>query len=241
MRCDLPHEAESALRSAIMKGMTTQDVADTDGDEARPLRADAARNRELILRTAAEVFAEQGLEAGYDEIARRAGIGVGTVYRRFPERAELVQALFESRLHEVVAIAEEAAARSDAWEGLAGFLEKTLQHHVADRGLKEVMIGAVDCGPDISIGRERLGPIVGDMVARAKADGAIRADAEATDLWACVMVMSSMTTPEQPELWRRYLALFLEGLRCRDSQPTLPLEAPSEVEMHAMTRRLQGR
>jgi AcrR family transcriptional regulator len=73
--------------------MATEETSTVEGE--KPLRRDAARNRELILQTAAAVFAEQGLDAGYDEIARRAGIGVGTVYRRFPERAELVQALFE--------------------------------------------------------------------------------------------------------------------------------------------------
>src|SRR3954467_13973476 len=103
----------------MMDGMTPESA-----NKERPLRRDAARNRELILETAAEVFAELGLEAGYDEIARRAGIGVGTVYRRFPERSELVQALFESRIEEVVAIGEEAAAMPDAWEGLAWFFEK---------------------------------------------------------------------------------------------------------------------
>src|SRR3954447_25564069 len=106
----------------------------------RPLRKDAARNRELILQTAAEVFAEQGLEAGYDEIARRAGVGVGTVYRRFPERAELVQAIFESRIGEIVQVAEAALSRPDAWEGLGWFLGKVMERQVADRGLKEVMV-----------------------------------------------------------------------------------------------------
>src|SRR5689334_7783557 len=96
-------------------------------DAERPLRKDAARNRELILETAAEVFAEQGLDAGYDEIARRAGIGVGTVYRRFPERSELVQALFESRIDEMVAIGEQAAAIPDAWEGLTWFFERSVE------------------------------------------------------------------------------------------------------------------
>ncbi|MCL8253411.1 TetR/AcrR family transcriptional regulator, partial [Aeromicrobium fastidiosum] len=85
------------------------------------------------------MFAEHGLEAGYDEIARRAGIGVGTVYRRFPQRSELIQALFESRIAELVEVAERSAALPDAWEGLVSFLEWAIARQVLDKGLKEVM------------------------------------------------------------------------------------------------------
>ncbi len=217
----------------------TADIEATD--EARPLRADAARNRELILATAAEVFAEHGLEAGYDEIARRAGIGVGTVYRRFPERAELVQALFESRISEMVAIAEEAAGHPDAWEGLAAFLEQALEHQVADRGLKEVLVGSIDQDAHASIGRERLGPVIEGLVERARADGSLRADVDATDLGVTLMLMSAMSTPEQPELWRRYLALFLDGLRQRPDLRPLPLLAPADDAMHDLMCNMRGR
>ena len=136
-----------------MEGMATEPAT-----QERPLRSDAARNRELILATAAEVFAEHGLDAGYDEIARRAGIGVGTVYRRFPERSELVQALFESRIEEMVAIAEEAASQQDPWDGLTLFLERAIERQVADRGLKEVMVQTMVEGDHLAIGRERMGP-----------------------------------------------------------------------------------
>ncbi|MFI5430249.1 TetR/AcrR family transcriptional regulator [Aeromicrobium sp. UC242_57] len=154
----------------------------------RPLRRDAARNRELILETAAAVFAEHGLEAGYDEIARRAGIGVGTVYRRFPERAELVQALFESRVQEIVAIAEDAAAVGRPWDALVTFLERTVERQVVDRGLAEVMASATATDEYRTIGRERLGPIVERMVERAQADGSLRADVAASDIGVQLML-----------------------------------------------------
>ncbi|MCW2839028.1 MAG: TetR family transcriptional regulator [Aeromicrobium sp.] len=210
-------------------------------DECRPLRADAARNRELILETAAQVFAEHGLEAGYDEIARRAGIGVGTVYRRFPQRAELVQALFESRIAEIVAIAGQAAERPDAFDGLAWFLEKALERQVADRGLKEVMASSIVHDQHRVIGRERLGPILENLVARAQAAGTLRPDITPTDLGMQLMVMSSMTTAEQPDLWRRCLALLLEGLRQRPGQEPLPLCAPADEAMQHLMCNLQGR
>lgn len=216
------------------------EISETD-EAARPLRADAARNRELILSTAAEVFAEQGLEAGYDEIARRAGIGVGTVYRRFPERAELVQALFVSRIEEMVVIAEEAAARPDAWDALTWFLEKAVERQVADRGLKELMVRTVSPDTHQMVGRERLGPLIEAMLARAKEEGVLRADLETTDLGMQLMVISSMTTPEQPELWRRYLALLIDGMRAHPGQQPLPLVAPADEAMHSLMCNLQGR
>ncbi|MCL8249978.1 MULTISPECIES: TetR/AcrR family transcriptional regulator [Aeromicrobium] len=216
--------------------------ADVDAIEVeRPLRADAARNRELILETAAEVFAEHGLEAGYDEIARRAGIGVGTVYRRFPQRSELIQALFESRIAELVEVAERSAALPDAWEGLVSFLEWAIARQVLDKGLKEVMVRTISGEAHQAIGRERLGPILERMVARAQADGTLRSDIATTDIGMNVMVISSMTTKAQPDLWRRYLALFVEGLRARPDQQPLPLVAPGDDAMHDLMCNLQNR
>lgn len=221
-------------------GPMTTGTSETD-EADRPLRADAARNRELILQTAAEVFAEQGLEAGYDEIARRAGIGVGTVYRRFPERSALVQALFESRIEEIVAVAEQAVTFADAWEGLVFFLEGALERQVVDRGLKEVLVGTLPDDAHMTVGRERLGPLIDSLVQRAQADGTLRAGVEATDLGVQLMLMSSMTTPEQPDLWRRYLALMLDGLRARPGCSPLPGSAPADESMHDLMRNLHGR
>jgi AcrR family transcriptional regulator len=218
--------------------MTTE-IAECE--ESKPLRADAARNRELILRTAAEVFAEHGLEAGYDEIARRAGIGVGTVYRRFPERSELVQALFESRIQEILAVAEEAGRNKDPFDGLAWFLEAAVERQVADRGLKEVLVSDICQDEHRMVGRERIGPILEQIVARAQAAGTLRSDVGATDLGMQVMVISSMSTPAQPDLWRRYLALLIDGLRCRSGQTTLPLCPPAEDAMHDLMCNMQGR
>ncbi len=219
-----------------MEGMATEPAT-----QERPLRSDAARNRELILATAAEVFAEHGLDAGYDEIARRAGIGVGTVYRRFPERSELVQALFESRIEEMVAIAEEAASQQDPWDGLTLFLERAIERQVADRGLKEVMVQTMVEGDHLAIGRERMGPLIEGLVSRAQAAGALRPDVGITDIGMQLMLMSSMTTPEQPELWRRYLALLLDGLRAAAGQQPLPLTPPADEAMHELMCNLHGR
>jgi AcrR family transcriptional regulator len=201
--------------------------------EERPLRRDAARNRELILEAASDVFAERGLEAGYDEIARRAGVGVGTVYRRFPERIELVQALFESRIEGIVAMARQAASEPDPWVGLTQFIERTLAQQVADRGLKEVMVQSISPDQHQRVGREQLTPIIGDLIARAQSEGQLRGDVGPQDLGALLMMLGSISTPDAPELWRRYLALVLDGLRARPDHAKLPLEQPTEAMLRA--------
>jgi AcrR family transcriptional regulator len=88
----------------------------------RPLRRDAERNRLRILETAQQVFADRGLDVSLDEIAQHADVGVGTVYRRFPTKEALVDAVFEHRLEQLVAIGREALADTDAWRGLVAFL-----------------------------------------------------------------------------------------------------------------------
>ena len=100
-----------------------------------PLRRDAEANRRRILAAAAEAFADQGLDVPVDEIARRAGVGMGTLYRRFPTKAALVEAIFEEHLDRLAALAEEALREEDAWRGLAGFLERTVALQAENRGL----------------------------------------------------------------------------------------------------------
>ena len=202
--------------------------------------SDAARNRELILETAAEVFAEHGLDAGYDEIARRAGIGVGTVYRRFPERSELVQALFESRIEEMVAIAEEAAARPDAWDGSTWFLEKSVEN----AGRRPWAQGGH--GPDPQRERPDDRRPRTDRADRrephAAGPGRRRAPAATSRsriIGMQLMLIGSLSTPEQPDLWRRYLALLFDALRARPDTTPLPLEAPPDEAMHMLMCNLQ--
>src|SRR5262249_42662504 len=93
----------------------------------RPLRRDAERNRLRILDAARELCAERGLEVTLDDVAHRAGVGVGTVYRRFPDKEQLIDALFEERLVEFSAIGEEALAAEDPLEGLGSFLERMIE------------------------------------------------------------------------------------------------------------------
>ncbi|MDX6618207.1 MAG: hypothetical protein QOK36_593, partial [Gaiellales bacterium] len=119
----------------------TTDASPTTAAE-RPLRRDAARNRERILAAAGEVFATRGLEVTLDDIAHHAGVGVGTVYRRFPDKEGLIDALFEERIAAIAALAEEAAAHEDPWAGLVFFFERSLTEQAADRGLKQLLLAS---------------------------------------------------------------------------------------------------
>src|SRR3954463_3271215 len=105
----------------------------------RPLRKDAELNRERLLASARELFATRGLEVTLNDIAHHAGVGVGTAYRRFANKEEVIDALFEERLQAVAAVAQEAAEDPDAWRGLVTFLERALHMQFGDRGLNEIM------------------------------------------------------------------------------------------------------
>lgn len=191
------------------------------------------------MEAAAEVFAESGLNGSYDEIARRAGVGAGTVYRRFPERAELVQALFESQVEEIGALAEDAAQQSDAWSALGWFLEQMIQMQTANRGFKELLGGVALYGFGATTNRDRLTPALTTLLDRAKHDGALREDIEPADIGALAIVLSSLSTTAQPELWRRYFTLFLEALAKRpDGSTPLPLAPPAGEDIVDIIRGL---
>src|SRR3954470_20317460 len=111
----------------------------TEGRTSPTMRRDAAANRERLLAAAGELFAEQGLSVTLNDIAHHAGVGVGTAYRRFANKDEVIDALFEQRLHQVIALATEAVQDPDAWRGLTTFLERSLEMQLEDRGLTELL------------------------------------------------------------------------------------------------------
>jgi AcrR family transcriptional regulator len=192
----------------------------------KPLRRDAERNRQRILDAARIVFAERGLRASHDDIAREAGVGVGTVYRRFPEKEQLIDALFVERMDEIAALAETARAMDDPWEALVHFMVAGQELQCEDRGLKELALGE-EAGR-IERARDRVSPIVEEIFGRAQAAGAIRADVAFTDLPLIhlgVGAASDATREVAPEAWRRLLALTLDGLRATPDRAT-PLSAP---------------
>src|SRR5436190_5496904 len=149
---------------------------------AQQLRADAERNRRRILDAAGELFAAKGLAVGLDEIARHAGVGVGTAYRRFAGKEELIEALFEDRLEQVPALAERSAADPDAFAGLVAFIQGAVELQSNDQGLKELFFGSPHAAARVREARERIFPAIEDMLARAKAAGQLRPDVGETDV-----------------------------------------------------------
>ncbi|WP_445148583.1 TetR/AcrR family transcriptional regulator [Baekduia sp. Peel2402] len=194
----------------------------------KPLRADAERNRRRILEAAAEVFGERGLGATLDAVAERAGVGVGTVYRRFPDKESLVDALFEERIEEIRAIAHEAAEIPDGWDALTTFMERALEMHCHDRALKELVFSTAHGQDRVARARERIKPAVDALFERARASGKLRDDVVTTDLPIVQLMITAVMDYAQdasPEIWRRYLTLMLDGLRA-DGQRTPLAPAP---------------
>jgi AcrR family transcriptional regulator len=196
---------------------------------ARPLRRDAERNRQRILRAAAEVFTTRGLQASLDDVAHHAGVGVGTVYRRFPDKESLAEALFEERIEEMVALAEKALAEPDSWAGLVSFLEAACTKLATDRGLQEILMFATYRGDRIDRARSRMQPLVTALVRRAQQDGELRPDLQPTDMLFIELMISAAARyagPVKPEIWRRYLALITDALR-PERDGTIPLPEPA--------------
>jgi len=213
---------------------------------ARALRKDAARNRERLLTAARELFAERGLQVTLNDIAHHAGVGVGTAYRRFANKEEVIDALFEEGLQEIAAMAQAGLAQPDAWEGLVGFLEGSLQRQFGDLGLNQIMNNA-DLGDErVADARDRIAPLITQLVDRAKEQGTVRPDLDQSDLvliQAALSAIMERSRTVEPDLYRRYLALFLDGIRTdRDAFSPLPVAALSPENTHlTMTAQRRSR
>jgi AcrR family transcriptional regulator len=202
---------------------------DPDPPADRPLRRDAERNRRRILAAAREVFAARGLDVTLDDIAHHAGLGVGTVYRRYPSRERLVEALFAERLERMVGLAMQASESPDPWAGLVRFAEKSAEDMAADRGLRDVLFSRVYGHEHVESARVRLTPVIDALVTRAHAAGVLRPGVEGGDLVVLeFMVAAVLEYSEQvdPGLWRRYLAIALDGLRATPEGAALPGSPP---------------
>jgi len=188
-----------------------------DGDRSRPF--------DLTADVRDQVYGGSDAET---DVARHAGLGVGTAYRRFASRDELIGALFDERMREIVAIADDALAAAEPWEGLVGFLERLVAVQAADRGLKEVLLGSTVGREGVRRVREQMQPRVQEIVRRAHAAGVLREDVDGSDLPLVQLMLGAVAevaAPDRPDLWRRFLALLLDGLRA-DGAPRGPLEEP---------------
>src|SRR5579864_1563646 len=148
----------------------------------RPLRRDAQRNRERILAAARQLFAERGIDATLDDVADRAGVGVGTVYRRYPNKDALLDELFEEGINELVTLAKESLVNPDPWQALIGFIERLEEGFAANRALEQIVMHSNRGRERSAHAREQMMEPLAALVERAKTEGRLRADFEAADI-----------------------------------------------------------
>jgi AcrR family transcriptional regulator len=178
-------------------------------------RADAVRNRALVIAAAEELFAEKGEDAVVPEIAARAGVGKGTVYRCFPTKGHLVAAVVTERARWFEREAREAATAEDAWAAFSALMARTAEAYSCDRGMVLSMAQDVDL-PELVEARAAAQEAVRELMDRAKAQGAMRADAEPADLRLLLsgVARSLVAAGErEPAVWRRYMQLVVDALR----------------------------
>ncbi|GIE97645.1 TetR/AcrR family transcriptional regulator [Paractinoplanes rishiriensis] len=186
------------------------------------MRADAARNRDRLLSAASEVFAERGLDAPLEEIARRATVSIGTLYNHFPTRESLCDAIFPARMAVLDAAAQSALADPDAWSGFASFTEALFALHAEDRGLNDALAQRVPLSPTLLEACHRCFGYVEQLIDRARSAGSLRHDFAVSDFAALIWAMSQVireTTAVAPQAWRRTLGFFLDGVRADAAHP----------------------
>ncbi|MFC4375113.1 TetR/AcrR family transcriptional regulator [Nocardia halotolerans] len=191
----------------------------------RRLRADAARNQQRIVAAARELFADHGLEITLDDVAERAGVGVGTVYRRFANKKELIAEVFDQHMVDFADAADQAMREPDPWLGLVEFFEHACRHLATNRGFGEVMFELEEDPVRFAELRDRIRPAVGAIVDRARAAGVVHSDITTTDFFALIHMVNAFAEfagPVNSAVWQRYMAITLNGVRT-DAVPRQPL------------------
>jgi len=195
-----------------------------------PARVDARRNRAALVAAARDLLAAGGVDVPVREVAQRAGVGIATLYRHFPTREELVDAVLEDAFDEFVTIAEDALDEPDAWAGFTGFVEQVLALHARNRGLRDVVETRAHGRERAAAMRRRMAPLLTRLVERAQAEGTLRPDFTRQDVallfWGADRVIE-LAGDVAPEIWRRQLGFVFDGLR---SDAASPLPQPPLTE-----------
>ncbi|MPV37162.1 TetR/AcrR family transcriptional regulator [Georgenia subflava] len=217
---------------------------DTPGPSGRrPLRRDAEQNRLRIISAAREQFAAHGLAVGHNDIARHAGVGVGTVYRHFPDRAPLVQEALGDEVARLLDVADEAMATEPAWDGLMLLVSHVADLLAANLGLRDVALGPGQLSSDFDEVADRVRGHLEHLLERAQAEGSVRPDVTPQDLTMLYFTITevAMHAPASASrAYRRYLAIFADGLRATGSDAPLP--APlSMSDAESIARRWTSR
>ncbi len=205
------------LMKAVAAG---QEPEHNQAPPERPLRADAQRNQERLVAAAREVFAKYGGGASMDAIAKEAGVGVGTLYRHFPKRIDVVEAVYRTDVDQLVSVAEEAVEKLGPWPAVVAWLRAFVRYAQGKRTFLNELHEAFDKNPQLRVAsRERIEKAVDIVLTRARLAGVVRADIDAGDLMQLVgsMCISATLSEDQSE---RLLAVVLDGLRQRSAVTT---------------------
>jgi AcrR family transcriptional regulator len=204
------------------------------------LRADAARNRERIVAAAREIFAERGLEVPMEEVARRADVGVATLYRRFPTRADLIAGAFECKMAAYADAVATALADPDPWHGFCGYLERVCAMQAGDRGFADVLTLTFPTAEQFEADRARAYRGFVELIDSAKDAGRLRADFVPEDLIMLLMANAGVITATgdaAPHTWKRLLAYMTQAFAAPAAQ-ALP-EPPGPRQMYRALLRLR--
>ena len=210
----------------------------------KTLRRDAELNRQRLMESAAELFRERGLDVTLDDVAEHAGVGVGTAYRRFADKDELIDALLESRIDEMVAMAERGLEDPDPWDGLVSYIVGALELQVRERGLKDVLFAPGRGKKRVAAAKGRMGPAVTALADRARAAGVVREDFQPSDIPLIYLMLGTVVDFSrgfEDGLYRRYLAILLEGIRAGGQPPELPVPALELEKFQAAMARFKSR
>jgi AcrR family transcriptional regulator len=191
----------------------------------RRVRADAQRNRAALVAAAYEVLSERGLDAPLEAVARRAGVGSATLYRHFPTRTALLEAVVADRFAEYAEAVEAALGADDPWEGLQALLLPVLRLQAADHALADLRAAVPGTTTDLQDLHRRALDGTADLVGRAKAAGSLRADFEVHDVGLLLMACAGIverTAAHAPGSWERVAAFLLDGLRAEAATSTPP-------------------
>lgn len=193
-------------------------TSQSQDDALRPLRADARRNRDRVLAAAREVFGENGAEAQMDDVARVAGVGVGTVYRHFPTKEALIGELVRQKFSLFIVHVEEALeSDGQAFEVLAKVLHRNAEYVAADAATRYAMAGAPAVWDATETERLRLNELTDELIDRGLRDGSLRSDLRVSDI---PMVMCGISSSMARGFdWRRHLDLMLDGIRGPAADP----------------------
>lgn len=212
------------------------------------LRRDAAENRDRLLRAGREIFAERGFDATLNDVAHHARVGVGTAYRRFANKAELIDAIRKQQDDELVAVLDEALGIRDPWESIVHYMETSLTLHTRDRGMAQMLSGRYVHPDKHDESRDRIAPLHNELARRARESGAVHEWVRGTDLVfiliGCIGISNAVHEgspvpgrDDIDELYRRYLAVSLNGLRPEPRDPfTPPVRALSTDDLHTLLR-----